>query len=239
MRGQANGGGFGDMGTLKEEEEEESTRASEHGALEGNSDAPQNANSLDGGVIRGDKAVVDIPGEVSSSLAPRKSISRSHRPTSLVLDKRKSAPPTAGPEKEEPPLPRLTAGDTTLAGQHWPLVDEIACAVREWYNRLPTYLANREYRLFNIVMQHIDALLLGRRQLLSQTMSEDELSKIRRECVSRLVKCNVAQGLEVIVRSLEDGSVMVFDKERSLNGNNWLNGITCYVYQVQVGLFPS
>ncbi len=102
--------------------------------------------------------------------------------------------------------------------------------------RLPTYLANRDYRLFNAVMQHIDALFLGRRQLLSQALSGDELSRVRKECVSRLVKCNVAQGLEVIVRSLEDGSVMVVDPERAVSGASWIGGITCYVYQVQVSL---
>lgn len=100
--------------------------------------------------------------------------------------------------------------------------------------RVPTYLANREYRLFNLVVQHIDALFLGRRQLLSQTLSADELIRVRRECVSRLVKCNVAQGLEVIVRSLEDGSVMVVDKTRAIGESGYMNGITAYVYQVQV-----
>jgi len=100
--------------------------------------------------------------------------------------------------------------------------------------RLPTYLANRDYRLFSTVMQHIDALLLGRRQFLSQTLSGDELTRVRRECVSRLVKCNVAQGLEVIVRSLEDGSVMVVDPDRAYSGASWISGIDCYVHQVQV-----
>ena len=102
--------------------------------------------------------------------------------------------------------------------------------------RLPTYLANREYRLFDIVMQHIDCLFVGRRQILAQTHSEDELARVMRECVSRLVKCNVAQGLEVIVRSLKDGSVMVVDRDRVFNGTSWMSGITCYVYQVQVSL---
>lgn len=53
-------------------------------------------------------------------------IMRSHRPASLLLTK----PPR---EKEQPPLPALTAGDSTAAGQQWPLVDEISCAIREWY----------------------------------------------------------------------------------------------------------
>lgn len=85
-------------------------------------------------------------------------------------------------------------------------------------------------------MQHIDCLYVGRRQILAQTHSEDELSQVRRECVSRLVKCNVAQGLDVIVRSLEDGSVLVIDRERAYSGTNWISGIAAYVYQVQVGV---
>ncbi|BEI88066.1 uncharacterized protein CcaverHIS019_0107840 [Cutaneotrichosporon cavernicola] len=151
---------------------------------------------------------------------------RNRRPASLIL--------AAPREKEQPPLPTLTAGDSTVAGQQWPLVDEIACAIREWYARLPTYLANREYRLFNAVVQHIDALFLGRRQLLSQMLSGDELVRIRRECVSRLVKCNVAQGLEVIVRSLEDGNVVGIDKDRSLTSSGWMGGVMAYIYQVQL-----
>lgn len=163
-----------------------------------------------------------------------------------------------GREKQEAPLPRLTAGDSTVAGQTMPIVDEIACAVREWYavscvmrsleagdvqavvehaklttKRLPTYLAHREYRLFSTVSQHIDALLLGRRQLLSQTLSDAELARVKRECVSRLVKCNVAQGLEVIVRSLEDGSVIVVDRDKATTELSRVGIITAYVYQVQ------
>ncbi|TXT11135.1 hypothetical protein VHUM_01886 [Vanrija humicola] len=153
-------------------------------------------------------------------------LKRNRRPASLILAKPR--------EKEQPPLPTLTAGDSTVAGQQWPLVDEIACAIREWYARLPTYLAMREYRLLNNVVQHIDALFLGRRQLLSQMLSGDELVRIRRECVSRLVKCNVAQGLEVIVRSLEDGSVVGVDKDRALTSSGWMGGVLAYVYQVQL-----
>lgn len=96
----------------------------------------------------------------------------------------------------------------------------------------------REYRLFNAVVQHIDALFLGRRQLLSQMLSSDELVRIRRECVSRLVKCNVAQGLEVIVRSLKDGSVVGVDKDRALTSSGWMGGIIAYIYQVQVRWTP-
>ena len=176
--------------------------------------------------------VVDIPATAENRRSSINGV-RSKRPKSLILERN----PTAAEEnKDQPPLPRLTAGDSTVAGQQYPLVDEIACAIREWYTRLPTYLANREYRLFSTVTQHIDALFLGRRQLLSQTLSVDELARVRRECVSRLVKCNVAQGLEVIVRSLEDGSVLVVEKDRAYAGASWVGGVACYVFQVQVSV---
>nr|XP_018260970.1 uncharacterized protein I303_06687 [Kwoniella dejecticola CBS 10117]OBR83128.1 hypothetical protein I303_06687 [Kwoniella dejecticola CBS 10117] len=220
----ANPSWVGEMDTVKEEEEGEGYAVS----------SPQRQQDLEKDVVE----VGNLNGEASNNnklqrrpSSGKKDGLRTNRPKSLILESKLAQ---MEEDKEQPPLPKLTAGDSTIAGQQWPLVDEIACAIREWYGRLPTYLANREYRLFSTVMQHIDALFLGRRQLLSQTLSGDELVRIRRECVSRLVKCNVAQGLEVIVRSLEDGSVMVVDKERAYAGASWVGGIACYVYQVQL-----
>ncbi|WVR07765.1 hypothetical protein IAU60_004808 [Kwoniella sp. DSM 27419] len=213
----ANPSWLDEMGTLKEEDEAEGHDPS----------SPQ-------------RTVVDVSApigsEKSDKIMRRTSVGKSsglrpNRPESLILESKSTE---IVEDKEQPPLPKLTAGEATIAGQEWPLIDEIACAIREWHARLPTYLANRKYRLFHTVMQHIDALFLGRRQLLSQTLSEDELVRVRRECVSRLVKCNVAQGLDVIVRSLVDGSVMVVDKERAFSGTDWVGGINCYVYQVQL-----
>ncbi|WRT70308.1 uncharacterized protein IL334_007306 [Kwoniella shivajii] len=218
----ANPSWIGEMDTVKEEEEGEGYDVA----------SPQKHSDLESDVVD----VANQNGGTRDVLERRSSVGkrdglRSNRPKSLVFESRATH---VEEDKEQPPLPKLTAGDSTVAGQQWPLVDEIACAIREWYGRLPTYLANREYRLFNAVMQHIDALFLGRRQLLSQTLSGDELVRVRRECISRLVKCNVAQGLEVIVRSLEDGSVMVVDKGRAFAGARWAGGIACYVYQVQL-----
>jgi dedicator of cytokinesis protein 3 len=182
----------------------------------------------------GHNDAMDIPATTENRRSSVGGPGRTKRPKSLMQE-RKSVD-AEEESKEQPPLPRLTAGDSTLAGQQYPLVDEIACAIREWYTRLPTYLANREYRLFSTVTQHIDALFLGRRQLLTQTLSVDELTRVRKECVSRLVKCNVAQGLEVIVRSLDDGSVLVVEKDRAYAGASWVGGIACYVYQIQVSM---
>lgn len=37
-------------------------------------------------------------------------------------------------EKEQPPIPMSTAGNFTIAGGRYPLVDEIASVVRDWYS---------------------------------------------------------------------------------------------------------
>lgn len=65
---------------------------------------------------------------ISATQRSPSGIKRDKRPKSLIIDK------TAGEDTEQPPLPKLTAGDSTAAGQQWPLVDEIACAIREWYS---------------------------------------------------------------------------------------------------------
>ncbi|KAK8853154.1 hypothetical protein IAR55_003855 [Kwoniella newhampshirensis] len=217
-------GWVGEMDTVKEEDEGDGYDLSSPQRGIVNVEAQgQNRNVMDTATKRK---------SIGSGTGGAGILVRANRPKTLVFEQKGLEEEEEN--KEQPPLPKLTAGDSTIAGQQWPLVDEIACAIREWYGRLPTYLANREYRLLSTVIQHIDALFLGRRQLLSQTLSEDELVRVRRECVSRLVKCNVAQGLEVIVRSLEDGSVMVVDKERAYTRASWVGGITCYLYQVQL-----
>ena len=226
-KARAQGSGWGDeMHIVKEEDEDEDRKVGSPRSLHYNPDPSDGEMVID---ITSTGTVENKRNSIGATTGRKK------QPQSLILEPLSSdMDQKREEEKDQPPLPRLTAGDSTIAGQSSPLIDEIACAIREWYTRLPSYLANREYRLFNVVTQHIDALLLGRRQLLSQTLSVDELVKVKRECVSRLVKCNVAQGLDVIVRSLEDGSVMVVEKERAYAGASWIGGIACYVYQIQV-----
>lgn len=81
-------------------------------------------------------SIIDIsaPGkELSSPTSKSNGITRPHRPKSLVLESKGDRQE----DKEQAPLPKLTAGDSTIAGQQWPLVDEIACAIREWYGVSP------------------------------------------------------------------------------------------------------
>lgn len=138
-----------------------------------------------------------------------------------------------GESRPPPPLPSLKCGDETVSGASEPLVDEIACAIREWSSLMYTYLARRDYATFAAVRGHIDVLHVARRQLLAQTLSEDEVAKLRRECVARLVKGNVAQGLDVIVRHPTRGGLVNIDfTGKDIDVDNWVSGIRLYALQV-------
>lgn len=120
-----------------------------------------------------------------------------------------------------PPLPNLKCGDETLAGQTEPLVDEIACAERQWHLLLFQYLSRRDYALFDSVRGHIDALHIGRKQLLLNSLSIDETERLRQDMVERLVKGNIEQGLEVIVRHPLYGGLVDVEVEGEIESKAW------------------
>lgn len=73
--------------------------------------------------------VVDVFSSPTNRTSTPKGAVR-NRPKSLLVDT--SRLPSSS-NKAQPPVPTITAGDSTVAGQVWPLVDEIACAIREWH----------------------------------------------------------------------------------------------------------
>ncbi len=95
-----------------------------------------------------------------------------------------------------------------------------------------TYLARRNYTLFHTVRDHIEALHLGRRQLLAQTLSTEETLNLRRDCVIRLVSGNVVQNLDVIVRHPDGGGLVTVDVEGKVDQRSWMSAIRMYVMQV-------
>lgn len=148
---------------------------------------------------------------------------------------RSSPASPVGPVRPAPPLPSLKAGDETMAGSDEPLIDEIACALREWYALLYVHLQRRRYDLFRLTKSHIEGLHTGRRQLLAQTLSTDEVAKLRRDLVARLVAGNVAQGLEVIVRHPDHGAVVEPETEpEAIDPRAWMSAIRMYVNQVSL-----
>jgi len=108
IRNGSNNPWFGEMEAVKEEDEDIAS--------------PKRLNG----------PVIEIPGFGNRQSLPQpSSIARPNRPKSLILDMKGAVGMAV--DKEQPPLPKLTAGDSTIAGQEWPLVDEIPCAIREWY----------------------------------------------------------------------------------------------------------
>jgi dedicator of cytokinesis protein 3 len=162
----------------------------------------------------------------ASVVSPSKTRNRASVTASSILA------PNYAADRPPPPLPSLKCGDETAAGSVEPLVDEISCALREWTSLLYTHLYRRDYALFHAVRQHIEELHVGRRQLLANTLSLDELASMRRECVERLVKGNVAQGLDVIVRHPSWGGLVDVEVEGEIDQRAWVSGVKMYEMQV-------
>ncbi|KAL1743069.1 hypothetical protein HDZ31DRAFT_41774 [Schizophyllum fasciatum] len=143
----------------------------------------------------------------------------------------RSASPAESQMKPLPPRPSLRTGDDTVSGAFQPIVDEIASAMREWHTLMFHHLARRDYRLFHIVRGHIDALHLGRRQLLAQTLSAEETVSMRQECVLRLVAGNRVQDLDIIVRHPTWGGLVSTDVEGEIEPRSWISAVRMYAMQ--------
>ena len=91
-------------------------------------DENKDEGSIAASKVEGVAEVIDVTS--SPRLTATDTPARPKRPKSLVLDGGAKPP---HPTKPQPPVPVITAGDSTVAGQAWPLVDEIACAIREWH----------------------------------------------------------------------------------------------------------
>lgn len=145
-----------------------------------------------------------------------------------------SAPPDPGQLKPRPPRPSVKSSDETTAGAAQPLVDEIASTLREWHPLMFKHLQSRDYRLFEVVKTHIEALHLGRRQLLTQSLSTEELSNLRKDCVIRLVQGNVAQGLDIIVRHPTCGALVTVDSGGEADPRSWMSALRMYALQASL-----
>ncbi|KAF8840035.1 hypothetical protein BDN67DRAFT_969174 [Paxillus ammoniavirescens] len=142
-----------------------------------------------------------------------------------------SVTPSSEALKQLPPRPSLKSGDDTASGATQPIIDEIASALREWHSIMFQYLARRQYGLFHTVKGHIEALHLGRRQLLAQTLSVEETVALRRDCVTRLVTGNIVQDLDIIVRHPTWGALVTVDVEGEIDPRSWLSAVRMYAMQ--------
>lgn len=160
--------------------------------------------------------------------------STSVRSTSIRSASIRSSSPESHIDKPLPPRPSLKSGDDTASGARQPIIDEIASALREWHTLMFHYLARRDYKLFHIVREHIEALHSGRRQLLAQTLNAEETANMRRECVIRLVSGNLVQGLDVIVRHPTWGGLVNVDIENVPDSRSWISAVRMYAMQTSL-----
>ncbi|KAK0461408.1 uncharacterized protein EV420DRAFT_1619788 [Desarmillaria tabescens] len=147
---------------------------------------------------------------------------------------RSSSPADSQLMKPLPPRPSLKSGDDTASGAAQPIIDEIASALREWHTLMFQYLARRDYKLFHVVKGHIEALHLGRLQLLAETLSAEETVNMRRDCVTRLVSGNLVQGLDVIVRHPSWGGLVTVDVEGDVDERSWVSAVRMFTMQTSL-----
>jgi dedicator of cytokinesis protein 3 len=85
-----------------------------------------------------------------------------------------------------------------------------------------------------MVKDQIEALHLGRRQLLASALSAEETVNMRRDCVTKLVVGNLIQGLDVIVRHPTWGGLVNVDVEGGGDPRSWISAIRMYTMQVSL-----
>ncbi|KAK4511533.1 uncharacterized protein ATC70_012748 [Mucor velutinosus] len=107
-----------------------------------------------------------------------------------------------------PPLPLARYDQSTVTGSSEPLVDEIAACVSEWNSLLYTFISQRQYNTFNTVRDHINYLFQARRQLLDQALSREELAKLRKEIINRMVVSNIQLNQDMIIRHPDKGYLL-------------------------------
>jgi hypothetical protein len=107
-----------------------------------------------------------------------------------------------------PPLPISRLDQSTLTGYAEPLVDETAACITEWNNLFYTYLCERDYETFNYLKDNVCYLLKARRQLLDQALSREEIVKLRKDIVHRMLSGNLKLHKDMIIRHPEKGYLL-------------------------------
>ncbi len=136
--------------------------------------------------------------------------------------------------KLQPPLPNLVAPSPD--SDH--LIDEIGYTIRDWYDRLPAYILDRNYKLFDLVSKAIKALQAARQQMIAKVLTHHEEEALRREVIFNMNKGSIAQGLDIVVRDPKSGKIAVVETDVN-NETITMSGIKLYTLQVAVSGFED
>ncbi|ORX57813.1 hypothetical protein BCR36DRAFT_409280 [Piromyces finnis] len=133
------------------------------------------------------------------------------------------------------PLPAsIEPTHTTTAGQDEILVDEIASTLREWGILLKQYLKQQKYDLFTQIRELFQILFQGRRQLLARTLSEEELTHLRRELIQKMEEGNRLQNLDIILRDPNSGKIIDVRKDNDIDENDTSHLSVLQIYRMHI-----
>ncbi|KAJ3335366.1 hypothetical protein HDU93_005686, partial [Gonapodya sp. JEL0774] len=105
-------------------------------------------------------------------------------------------------------LPKpLQPSHDTVTGSLDPLVDDISRALRSWSVHLRQLLTAQRYKDFSQLRALFNSLFQQRRQLVSRTMTPEELARVRRSVVAQLHEGASLLGTDFIIRG-SDGIVL-------------------------------
>jgi len=90
------------------------------------------------------------------------------------------------------------------------MLNEISAVLREWGTTMRKLLQERKYSQFDMTKAYINSLLTIYRQLLSQSVSQDGLVKLRKEASAKIDEGNRLFGLDVFPR--DDKGVLMDEK---------------------------
>jgi len=90
------------------------------------------------------------------------------------------------------------------------MLNEISAVLREWGTTMRKLLQERKYSQFDMTKAYINSLLTIYRQLLSQSVSQDGLVKLRKEASAKIDEGNRLFGLDVLPR--DDKGVLMDEK---------------------------
>ncbi|KAJ3014802.1 hypothetical protein HKX48_004930 [Thoreauomyces humboldtii] len=96
----------------------------------------------------------------------------------------------------------------TAAGMKESLIDEIAAVLRDWGNSIKSYIDRQQYEMFTRVHALFEALSQGRRTLLSQTLKQAELVRLRKQLICIIEEGNQLQSADLVIRHTEKGHIL-------------------------------
>ncbi|KAI8919215.1 hypothetical protein DFJ77DRAFT_453387 [Powellomyces hirtus] len=135
--------------------------------------------------------------------------SKDTRPTAIQRPLSYAPGFTVGSRKVVHPIPAsVRPNHETSAGLKEALIDEIAAVLRDWGQSIKGYLDAQQYDMFNRVHALFKSLSQGRRTLLSQTLKQEELIRLRKQLIALIEDGNQLQNGDLVIRHTEKGHIL-------------------------------